>query len=46
MGKRFLFDNSRSKNELGLKYTDFNKTVLDCAYDAIKFGFVDDKINN
>lgn len=45
-GKRYILDNTRSKTLLGLKYTPFDETIRDCARDAIRLGFIEDKTNS
>lgn len=41
-----LFDNTKSKNELGIKYINNRKTLVDMAYDLIKKGIIPNKIDN
>ena len=42
IGVFWRFDNSRSKEDLGIQYTDAEKTIIDMAYTLIDFGIVPD----
>lgn len=40
-----LFDNTKSREVLGISYINNKKTLVDMAYDLIAKGIVTDKIN-
>ncbi|EDK31897.1 NAD-dependent epimerase/dehydratase family protein (macronuclear) [Tetrahymena thermophila SB210] len=44
-GRMITFDNSASKNDLGIKYIYYRKTLIEFAYDLIKKGVIPNKIN-
>lgn len=45
--KRFIcFDNSLSRNELGIQYRYHNTTLIEFAYDLIKKGLIPNKLSN
>ena len=46
MGREVLFSNERSVEELGVHYTDVEKTVIDMGYSVIKNGVVKDRLRH
>jgi len=44
VGREIKFDNTPSISELGVKYIDVRKTLIDMAYRMIKIGGVPNKL--
>ena len=46
INKFFVYNNKKSKSELGVEYIESKKTIIDMGYDLIDKGMVVDKIKN
>lgn len=45
-GRRLLFDNTPSKNDLGMNYRFHRNTFIEYAYDLIEKGYIPNKLPN